>query len=108
MSSSSRREFFVRTAVLASAARAALARDPLTHDNLGFQIYTLRNVIQRDPLAVLKAVEQIGYRDIECTEGNMNIVWPALQQTSLRPISLHTDASMMTPDGGLFNPTALD
>jgi sugar phosphate isomerase/epimerase len=105
--SSSRREFFVRTAVLASAARAALARDPLTHDNLGFQIYTLRNVIAQDPLTVLKAVQQIGYRDIECTAGNMNIVWPALQQLSLRPISLHTDKSMMTPDGGLFDPAAL-
>ncbi|HEX4748471.1 MAG TPA: TIM barrel protein [Bryobacteraceae bacterium] len=108
MSSSSRREFFVRTAVLGSIARAAFARDPLTHDNLGFQIYTLRSVIERDPLAILKAVQQVGYRDIECTAGNLDKIWPALQQTSLRPISLHTDASMMTPDGGLFNPAALD
>ena len=108
MSQSSRRNFLVRTASLASVARLAFARDPLTVNNLGFQIYTLRNVIDQDPLAMLKAVQQIGYREIECTAGNLDKIWPFLQQTSLKPMSLHTGASMMTPDGGLFDPAALD
>lgn len=86
----------------------AFARDPLTQNNLGFQIYTLRTVIEQDPLTILKAVQQIGYREIECTAGNLNKIWPALQQTSLKAVSLHTDKSMMTPDGGLFDPAALD
>lgn len=108
MSQSSRRNFLVRTASLASVARLAFARDPLTANNLGFQIYTLRNVIEQDPLTILKAVQQIGYREIECTAGNLDKIWPALQQTSLKPVSIHTDNSMFTPDGGLFIQSSLD
>jgi sugar phosphate isomerase/epimerase len=108
MSQSSRRNFLVRTASLASVARLAFGRDPLTVNNLGFQVYTVRNVIDPDPLTVLKAIQQIGYREIECTAGNLDRIWPALQQTSLKPVSLHTDKSLFTPDGGLFEIGALD
>jgi sugar phosphate isomerase/epimerase len=107
MSKSSRRSFLVRTASLASVARLTLARDPLRANNLGFQIYTIRNVVEQDPLAILKAIQDIGYREIECTAGNLDKIWPALQQTKLRPVSLHTDKSMFTPDGGLFTQSAL-
>lgn len=108
MSKSSRRNFLVRTASLATIARAAFARDPLTANNLGFQIYTLRNVVEQNPLAILKAVQDIGYREIECTAGNLDKIWPALQETKLKPVSLHTDKSMFTPDGGLFEMGALE
>jgi sugar phosphate isomerase/epimerase len=108
MSKSSRRNFLVRTASLATIARTAFARDPLTANNLGFQIYTLRNVVEQNPLAILKAVQDIGYREIECTAGNLDKIWPALQQTKLKPVSLHTDKSMFTPDGGLFEMGALE
>jgi sugar phosphate isomerase/epimerase len=108
MSQTSRRNFLVRTASLTSVARLAFARDPLTANNLGFQIYTVRNIVTNDPLTVLKAIEQIGYREIECTSGNLEQVWPALQQTKLRPISLHTDQSLFTADGGLFALASLD
>ena len=91
-----------------SVARVAFSRDPLAANNLGFQIYTLRNVIEQNPLNLLKAVEQIGYREIECTAGNLDKIWPALQQTSLKAVSLHTDKSMFTADGGLFTDAGLD
>lgn len=107
MSKSSRRNFLVQSASLASVARLAFARDPLRASNLGFQIYTLRNVIEQDPLTILKAVQDIGYREIECTGGNLDKIWPALEQTKLKPVSLHTDKSLFTPDGGLFAPSAL-
>jgi sugar phosphate isomerase/epimerase len=108
MSQSSRRNFLVRTGSLAAVARLAFSRDPLTANNLGFQVYTLRRVIEADPLTILKAVQKIGYREIECTAGNLDKIWPALQQTNLRPVSLHTDASMFTADGGLFLQSSLD
>lgn len=108
MSQSSRRTFLVRTASLAAVARTAFPHDPLTRNNLGFQIYTLRGVIENDPLTILKAVQDIGYREIECTAGNLDKIWPALQQTSLKPVSLHIDDSMFTPDGGLFTNESLE
>ncbi|SRR5579884_2580006 len=108
MAEFSRRSFLLRTASIASIAKLAFARDPLTANNLGFQIYTVRNVIEQDPLAILKAIQQIGYREVECTAGNLEKIWPALQQTSLRPVSIHTDKSMFTPDGRIFLPGILD
>src|SRR5581483_2404929 len=108
MSKSSRRNFLVRTTSLLTAARAAFAREPLTASNLGFQIYTVRNVVEQNPLAILKAIQDIGYREIECTAGNLDEIWPALQETKLKPVSLHTDKSMFTPDGGLFEMGALE
>ena len=107
MSKSSRRNFLVRTASLAAVAKAAFARDPLTQNNLGFQIYTVRNIIDQNPLAILKSIQEIGYREIECTAGNLDKIWPALQQTSLKPVSLHTDQSMYTPDGKAFKDSSL-
>ncbi|MBV8897490.1 MAG: sugar phosphate isomerase/epimerase [Acidobacteriaceae bacterium] len=107
MSKSSRRNFLVRTASLASVARLGFARDPLRNNNLGFQIYTLRKVVEQDPLTILKAVQDIGYREIECTAGSLDQIWPALAQTKLKPVSLHTEKSMFTPDGGLFTQAAL-
>ena len=77
-------------------------------NNLGFQIYTVRNVVEANPLAILKAIQQIGYREIECTADNLEKIWPALQQTSLKPVSLHTGKSMFTPDGRIFLPGILD
>ena len=108
MPQSSRRSFLVRTASLASVARLTFGHDALTVNNLGFQEYTVRNVIEPDPAAVLKAIQQIGYREIECTAGNLDKIWPALEQTSLKPVSLHTDKSLYTPDGGLFEIGALN
>lgn len=107
MSFSSRRNFLVRSASLASVAKLAFSRDPLTANNLGFQVYTVRNVIEQNPLVILKAVQQIGYREIECTADKLDKTWPALQQTSLKPVSLHTDKSMFTPDGRIFLPGSL-
>ncbi len=108
MSKTSRRNFLVRTASIATVASSAFGRDPLTHNNLGFQIYTLRNVVEQNPLQILKAVQDIGYREIECTAGNLDKIWPVLEQTSLKPVSIHTDKSMFTADGGLFVDSTLE
>jgi len=108
MSQSSRRNFLVRTASLATVARTAFARDPLTANNLGFQIYTVRNVVEQNPLTILKAIEEIGYREIECTAGNVDKIWPALKQTNLKPVSIHTDKSMFTADESQFNVASLE
>lgn len=55
-----------------SAARAAGANGGNT---FGLQLYTLRDVIQQDPRAVLAEVASYGYRQIESYDGPMGIYW---------------------------------
>ena len=44
-------------------------------NTFGLQLYTLRDVIQQDPRAVLAEVASYGYRQIESYDGPMGIYW---------------------------------
>lgn len=93
MSSFTRRGFVARSAALASASKALLAWTPLTKKNLGFQMYTVRDIIKKDPEGVLKAVHDIGYPEIEATDyGNTEEIWKAISDSGLQPVSIHVNA----------------
>lgn len=83
--------FVAQSAALIPAAQMALAREPLTSRNLGVQLYTVRNIINQDPAKVLHQIQDIGYTEVECTFGNLDQIWSALKQTSLRPVSVHLE-----------------
>lgn len=83
--------FVAQSAALIPAARMAFAREPLTARNLGVQLYTVRNIINQDPLKVLREIQDIGYAEVECTLGNLDQIWPALKKTSLRAVSVHLE-----------------
>lgn len=89
MSKTSRRSFVAQAAALVPLSRAAFAKEPLTHSNLGVQLYTVRNVILKDPAATLKGIQDIGYTEVEATYDNLDKIWPALKETSLKPVSIH-------------------
>lgn len=89
MSRQSRRTFITQSAALLSASKLVFARDPLKASNLGVQLYTVRNVIGKDPAATLKAIQDIGYTEVEATSDNLDEIWSALQATRLKPISIH-------------------
>ncbi len=108
MPAQSRRAFLAQSSALLSAARLSFARPPLTADNLGVQLYTVRNVIEADPAATLKAIQDIGYREVEATAANLDKIWPALQETKLKAVSLHIDKSFFNGDESEFVPSALD
>jgi sugar phosphate isomerase/epimerase len=91
MSSTSRRSFIAKTAALIPATQALFAREPLDRNDLGVQLYTVRKVIGKDPLATLKAIEAIGYREVEATGGNLDQIWPALEKTQLKAVSIHLE-----------------
>src|SRR4051812_2667160 len=86
-----------------AAAALAQARAPKT---IGVQLYTVRSIIGEKPLDVLKAIEQIGYKEVEATWGDLDKLWDSLKQTSLKPVSLHLDTQMFSKqqdqlEGGL-------
>jgi sugar phosphate isomerase/epimerase len=90
---------------IAAAAAASMYARPLKV--IGAQLYTVRDIILKDPLEVLRAIEKIGYREVEVTANNVDTIWPSLKQTSLKPVSLHLSTPLFTKDQDKI-PAALD
>lgn len=67
-------------------------------NTIGVQLYTVRNIIEKDPAGVLKQIDEIGYREAECTQGNLDKIWDALKATRLKPVSVHLDNAIFAPD----------
>ena len=88
----SRRDLF-RGAAAAIPLRTALAR---SLSAVGVQLYTVRSIIEKQPLETLKAIDEIGYREAEVTSGNLDKIWDALKQTRLKPVSVHIDNTLFS------------
>jgi sugar phosphate isomerase/epimerase len=104
----SRRNFVVRSAALLPAAKILLGRGALTAANLGVQLYTVRGTIGANPAGVLKAIQDIGYREVEATYGNLNQIWPALKETQLKPVSIHLDTALFFEGGAKLDAAIAD
>lgn len=94
----SRRLFVAGSAALLPASRSLFAA-PLYKGNLGVQLYTVRDVILNDPVAILKGIQSIGYAEVEAIYATVPQIWPALQQTKLKPVSVHVDTSIFMNGG---------
>jgi sugar phosphate isomerase/epimerase len=74
---------------------------------LGIQLYTVRRQLPQNPLGILRELEAIGYREAELVSDHLDLIWPALAQTSIRPVGLHLPADLFTTNpAGL--PAALE
>ena len=62
---------------------------------IGVQLYTVRNVLPQKPEETLRAIEAIGYQEIEATYGGLDRIWPAIRGTRLNPVSVHLDNTLM-------------
>ena len=96
-----------RRTFLSLAAASAVPSFARTLNVIGVQLYTVRTVLPQDPLKVLRALEQIGYREAELNMDNLDGVFPALKQTSLKPVSLHLDSTLFVRGQDKI-PAALD
>ena len=81
-----------RTLLQAAALTPALAAGPVK--KIGAQLYTVRDVILKDPRAVLKQLDEIGYREAEVVQATMPQIWDALKSTRLKPVSVHMDSAL--------------
>src|SRR3954454_13370564 len=94
-----RRQFIGQSAVSIPFASALLARERFSADNLGVQLYTVRDTIGKDPLGVLRRIQEIGYKEIEATYTTLAIISPVVKQTKLRPVSVHIDEGIFMENG---------
>jgi sugar phosphate isomerase/epimerase len=89
----SRREF-LQTSSLALALSTGVRASQLK--TVGVQLYTVRTVLPQKPAEILGAIEQIGFREVEPTYASLDKIWPALEATKLKPVSIHLDSALIT------------
>jgi sugar phosphate isomerase/epimerase len=63
---------------------------------IGVQLYTVRGVLPQKPAETLRALDAIGYTEAEATFAGLDQIWPALQATKLKPVSIHLDSTLVT------------
>lgn len=68
------------------------AKAPAT---IGVQLYTVRNQIGQDPAATLKAIADIGYKEVEVIRTTLDKVGPLAKQDGLAPVSIHVDIPLI-------------
>jgi sugar phosphate isomerase/epimerase len=100
MAAIGRRSFLALAAAAVSAHARAL---PV----VGVQLYTVRSILPAKPLETLRAIEKIGYREVEVTADTLNDIWPSLQQTSLKAVSAHLNTDLFMREQAKL-PAALD
>ncbi len=88
------RRKFLQTSSLAAAFGATLQAKQLR--TIGVQLYTVRTVLPQKPAETLKAIDAIGYREAEATFAGLDQIWPALESTHLKPVSIHLDSNLVT------------
>jgi sugar phosphate isomerase/epimerase len=88
-----RRELFKSISLAAALPAARIAARQL--QAIGVQLYTVRSVLPQKPAETLHAIETIGYREIEPTYGGLDRLWPAIEATHLKPVSVHLDNTLM-------------
>jgi len=64
--------------------------------NLGVQLYTVRKQIDANPEATLKAIADIGYKEVEVLRNTLAKVGPLARTLGLSPISIHVDTPLIT------------
>src|SRR5258708_1816621 len=89
----SRREFLQASSLAAALGAAGRAAQLKT---LGVQLYTVRGVLPQKPQETLKAIRAIGYQAVGATYAGLDTLWPALQESGLKPVSIHLDSKSVT------------
>jgi sugar phosphate isomerase/epimerase len=108
MFAQTRRTFVAQAAAFLPLSRAMFAKEPLTRNNLGVELYTVRSVIDKDPAATLKAIQDIGYTEVEAIYASIDKIWTALKATNLKPVSIHVDMAIFREGGGKLDSTIAD
>jgi len=96
-----RRMFLERAAALLPAISiAGKANEGSRHlTNIGVELYTVRDILPKDPSGTLHAIEQMGYTEAEVVYGGIDKIWPALKETKLKPVSVHVGTDLFDDQG---------
>ncbi|HTP34072.1 MAG TPA: sugar phosphate isomerase/epimerase [Candidatus Acidoferrales bacterium] len=89
----SRRQFLHTAPAAAVIAGSRLSASRLR--DLGVQLYTVREILPKQPAEILAAIKSIGYTEIEATYAGLDRIWPSVANSGLKPVSIHLDNTLM-------------
>src|SRR5450759_2689599 len=89
----SRRDFLQATSLVAALGASGRAAQLKT---LGVQLYTVRSVLPQKPRDTLNAIRAIGYQEVEATFAGLDDLWPVLEASGLKAVSIHLDSKSVT------------
>jgi len=78
----------------APEAKTEPARAPFTKD-LGAQLYTVRSILPDKTKETLQAIAEIGYKEVEILQAQLDTLPPLLAELGLKPVSLHLDSKLI-------------
>lgn len=64
----------------------------------GVQLWTVRDLIPKDPEGTLRTIAKIGYREIEVLHPMLTVVAPICKRLGLAMPAMHIDAALVTGD----------
>lgn len=94
-----RRDLF-RTAALAGVSLEAAN----FKGNLGVQLYTVRSVMPKDPIATIRSIAAIGYTEAEVTWDGVEKLLPILKDAKLKAVSCHLPTPILNGKWGNAKP----
>jgi sugar phosphate isomerase/epimerase len=83
-------------AAVAPLVKAAMPRP------LGAQLYTVRNILMKEPDRVLKTIAEIGYTEVEGNRADLVALQPKIRQYGLKPVSCHIETPLITKTWNLY------
>ena len=63
---------------------------------LGAQLYTVRNILMKEPDRVFKTLAEIGYTEVEGNRADLVELLPKIKQYGLKPVSCHIETALIT------------
>lgn len=70
-------------------------------ENIGLQLYTLRNELQMDPMGTLEAIKEAGYKQLELMDtALLHRLYPVLQEMGMAVNSTHFLSPYLTGNWG--------
>ncbi len=73
---------------------------------VGVQLYTVRGILMKDSDRVLKAIADIGYKEIEgANRADLIALAPKIEQLGMKPVSCHVETPLITGDWDKYNYT---
>jgi sugar phosphate isomerase/epimerase len=86
-----------RRCFLASLCASATAKPKMVNFNrpLGAQLYTVRNQLPHDAAAVIKGIAEIGYKEVEIGQPDIERLMPIIKDAGLTAPSGHYDLALV-------------
>src|SRR5947208_5813424 len=97
----SRRDLLASSLPLLAGAHSAFAK---TRRPIGVQLYTVRGTLMKESERIIKAIADIGYKEIEgAGRTDLITLMPLIEKNGMKAVSCHVEVPLVTGDWEVYN-----